>query len=88
MLAFCWEIFVNKQYTKSSDSEKQLAIAATQTTESCPTYEEISPATNATPSADVDDIDTVDNQAYAPIRFNLKMNSYGISYSNNLPLVR
>ena len=39
------------------------------TTEPCPNYEEISPITNVTPSAgeNVDEIDTVDNQAYAPI---------------------
>ena len=70
-VGFLLGIIITKRYTKSSE-KKQLATAATQTTEPCPTYEEISPATNTTPSAgeDINDIDIVDNQAYAPIKFN------------------
>ena len=69
-VGFLLGILITKRYMNTRSSEKkQWVTAATQTTEPCPNYEEISPATNATQSAgDVDDIDIVDNQAYAPIK--------------------
>ena len=50
---------------------KSLEIADTQATEPCPTYEEISPVINTSSSAEVNNIDIVDNQAYTPINVNL-----------------